>query len=124
LPFDEQVIPHYRNRSGDKITCKSKSKFNISIKRYNFTGIRIENKSNVSKLQCFLSSVKRKEENDDSVYFPSYVQLKKMVNYFPEDIAVIIACFINKSIDRKLITSLVYKFLYRIFIKAIEYMKK
>jgi len=97
-PFDEQVISLYKNRSGEVIDCKIKKEFDISIKRYNFTGIQIENKSN-AKLECFSSSVKRKDEEDDSVHYSPSVQFNGSVNYFPEDIAVKISCMINKGIE-------------------------
>jgi hypothetical protein len=92
--FDEQVLPLFKNKSGLKIECKYKSKYDITVKRYNFTGIQIKNKS---ILKCFSSCISRSTTNDRKIYFSKPVEFNNSVEYFPEEIAVKISCQTNKG---------------------------
>ncbi len=95
------MIPLYENKTGQKIKCNTDSEYDISIKRYNFTGIKIESKSN-EQIECFSSLVIRSTKNDNKITYTPTVEFKNNLNYFPNDSVVKIHCMINKGIDQSL----------------------
>ncbi|CAG2166375.1 unnamed protein product [Oppiella nova] len=67
--FDEQVVPLYRNKSNERIHCKTDDHFrDVTIERYNFTGVRVVNKSG-KPMNCSYSIVSRRSGTDDYVHY-------------------------------------------------------
>ncbi|CAG2169789.1 unnamed protein product [Oppiella nova] len=102
--IDEEVRPLYVNMSGKRIECKGpKNKYNISIERYNFTGIRVTSDLN-KVLNCWAKSVKRFRKSDVMIDYTNKVVFKSSkIQYFPNAIAVRVKCTLHKESYEKVV---------------------
>ena len=108
-PFDDQILAIYENRTNHRIVCNSGKHLQISIERYNLSGIEVINNSN-KKIDCFWSQVHRNEGTDDFIYYSPSIEFDfKSIKYFSSNVSVVrITCFVDKGMIFSSITYYMY----------------
>ncbi|XP_054157416.1 uncharacterized protein LOC128955766 [Oppia nitens] len=79
------------------INCAKRQNYVITIERFNFSGVRITNKS-TNSIKCFYSVIQRKDNKDKAlVYTPTVSIGVNDVTYFPINVSLInVTCYVDK----------------------------
>ncbi|XP_054157415.1 uncharacterized protein LOC128955765 [Oppia nitens] len=78
--------------------CAKHDNFGITIERYNFSGIRITDKSDNS-IDCYYSEIRRKDNKDEAIdYTPPLPIRVNDVTYFASNVSTVnVTCFLDKT---------------------------